>query len=152
MGGNIDDKKFTIKDDGTIVRGKKCPKCGKELISEGDYCEYCGAKIKGTTSKKGCGKAVLWLFLVAIMIVAAIVIITSLTTSNDNYYEWSEATDTTVAEEFYHEASSWDPDEGSYWGEEEVCCEEAVAEGQNEENYYEKAVKYSEATEWSTDW
>lgn len=38
-------KKFTIRDDGTIVRGKKCPNCGMELLSEGTYCEYCGAKI-----------------------------------------------------------------------------------------------------------
>lgn len=142
MGESIGNNKYTIKDDGTIVRGRKCPKCGRELISEGDYCEYCGAKIKGETStsssKKGCSKAVLWLFLAAIVIVAAIVITTSLTTSNNNYYyDGTEPTvDTTVAEEFYHEASSWDPEEGSYWGDEADYLEEV-------EPYYEE-YDYSE--------
>lgn len=49
MGGTINDTKFTIKDDGTIVRGRKCPKCGRELISDGDYCEYCGTRINGNS-------------------------------------------------------------------------------------------------------
>jgi hypothetical protein len=46
----IDDKDFKIQDDGTIVRGRKCPKCGKELLSDGLFCEYCGAKIGDTYS------------------------------------------------------------------------------------------------------
>lgn len=54
MGESIGNNKYTIKDDGTIVRGRKCPKCGRELISEGDYCEYCGKKIDlSTANNKG---------------------------------------------------------------------------------------------------
>ena len=46
----IDDKDFKIQDDGTIVRGRECPKCGKLLLSDGLFCEYCGAKIGDTYS------------------------------------------------------------------------------------------------------
>lgn len=43
-------KEFVIKDDGTIFRGRECPKCGKLLLSDGLYCEYCGEKIGDTYS------------------------------------------------------------------------------------------------------
>ena len=54
MGGNINEKNYTIKDDGTITRSRKCPKCGKELFSEGEYCEFCGSELnlKESTKKK----------------------------------------------------------------------------------------------------
>lgn len=45
MGETIDNKDFAVKEDGTIVRNRKCSKCGKESFSNGDYCEYCGHKL-----------------------------------------------------------------------------------------------------------
>lgn len=38
-------KGFVINENGEIVRNRKCPRCGWNLFSESDYCEYCGAKI-----------------------------------------------------------------------------------------------------------
>lgn len=116
MGGSTDGQKFSITDDGTIVRGRKCPNCGKELISEGAYCEYCGAKIKGTPSssapKKSGSKVVLWLFLMAVLIAATIGIIAALTTSNNNYY---------------HEVGNENRiTEDSVWPEYQECPEEQI--------------------------
>lgn len=79
MGGTIGGQKFSITDDGTIVRGRICPNCGKELISEGEYCEYCGAKIRGGLSQNnGSKKWVLWMvFFITVAVVVSIVLIVS---------------------------------------------------------------------------
>lgn len=45
MGEIIEYKDFTLNTDGTIVRNEKCPNCGKEVYSKGDFCEHCGHKL-----------------------------------------------------------------------------------------------------------
>ena len=64
MGGNINEKNYTIKDDGTITRSRKCPKCGKELFSEGEYCEFCGSKLNLKESTK---KKKIWIWILAVL-------------------------------------------------------------------------------------
>lgn len=45
MGDFIGNKGYVVNENGEIIRNRKCPKCGRTLFSEGDYCEYCGAKV-----------------------------------------------------------------------------------------------------------
>lgn len=52
MGEIRGNKGFAINEDGTIVRNKKCPTCGRTLFSEGGYCEHCGTKLNSGTGKK----------------------------------------------------------------------------------------------------
>lgn len=68
--GEIKGKKgFVVNENGEIVRNRKCPKCGRSLVSEGDYCEYCGAKIIG-----GRGHAIVWVCVAVVIVVAAVVL------------------------------------------------------------------------------
>ena len=53
----IDNKGFDVNTDGTIIRNEKCPNCGKEVYSKGDFCEHCGHKlhlVKGQDYEKKC--------------------------------------------------------------------------------------------------
>jgi uncharacterized membrane protein len=45
MAETIESKDFVVKGDGTILRNEKCPNCGKEVYSKGDFCEHCGHKL-----------------------------------------------------------------------------------------------------------
>ncbi len=45
MAETIENKAFVLNGDGTILRNEKCPNCGKDIYSKGDYCEYCGHKL-----------------------------------------------------------------------------------------------------------
>jgi len=45
MGETTQNKGFVVNENGEIVRNRMCSHCGKALFSDGDYCEYCGAKI-----------------------------------------------------------------------------------------------------------
>ena len=73
MGEIRGDKGFVVNEDGTIVRNKKCPKCGKNLLSEGEYCEYCGTKLD--SSKKQNSKWITVITLLALCVSALIGVI-----------------------------------------------------------------------------
>ena len=95
MGYDFENKDFKIKDDGTIVRGRKCPRCGKVLYSEGEFCEYCGARIAGNTSSENKSNN-WWKWL---LLMGAVFGVICLSENNSNQYEWVEETvDTTVVE------------------------------------------------------
>lgn len=97
MGENFDNKDFKIKDDGTIVRGRECPKCGKELYSEGEYCEYCGARIvRNTPSENEIHDWWKWLLLVLMIAGFAIIVIYLSKGFNNNIP--IDCVDTTVEE------------------------------------------------------
>lgn len=112
MGENIKENKYAIKDDGTIVRSRKCPKCGKELFSEGKYCEHCGSKIDSNTREKHKGNGWWkWLLLVLVFVGGGIALIC--TFYNDNYYNNSyyyseECVDTIAVEELDVEEDEFD--------------------------------------------
>ena len=53
MGEITGQDNFTISEDGTICRSKKCPNCGKEMFSTGEYCEHCGVKISSNIQVNG---------------------------------------------------------------------------------------------------
>lgn len=53
MGDTVTNMNYAVKEDGTIVRNRKCTKCGKESSSGGDYCEYCGHRLPKVNLKKG---------------------------------------------------------------------------------------------------
>ena len=36
---------YLLNDDLTVIYAKTCPKCGKQLIPESQYCSYCGEKV-----------------------------------------------------------------------------------------------------------
>ena len=68
MGEILEEKGFVVHDDGTIIRSKRCPKCGRSLLSEGEYCEFCGAKIvKSDPSPYN-----MWIVLLIIVVVLSI--------------------------------------------------------------------------------
>jgi hypothetical protein len=108
MGENIENNGFKIKDDGTIIRGRKCPKCGKESYAEGDYCEHCGARMVINTSS-GNGNSNWWKWLLLVLFFSGILIpVIYLSESNSNNYEWVEETvDTVVAESSFREQNGY---------------------------------------------
>lgn len=120
MGENFGNKDFRINDDGTIVRGWKCPKCGKESYSEGTHCEHCGARIDGNASTPKDGHN-WWIWLLLMFIIAGVAFgVVYLSENNSNDFEWVEdsisdaptaveVADTTCVEEY---------------GTEEVACVE----------------------------
>ena len=61
------DKSFVVDEDGTIVRNMKCPKCGMDLLSEGDYCENCGTKLRDSKSQNS-----KWIVLVSVLVLCFI--------------------------------------------------------------------------------
>lgn len=61
------DKSFVVDEDGTIVRNMKCPKCGMDLLSEGDYCENCGTKLRDSKSQNS-----KWIALVSALVLCFI--------------------------------------------------------------------------------
>lgn len=63
------DKSFVVDEDGTIVRNMKCPKCGMDLLSEGDYCENCGTKLRDSKSQNS-----KWIALVSALVLCIIAI------------------------------------------------------------------------------
>lgn len=63
MGEIIENKSFTLNADGTISRNEKCPNCGKEVYSKGDYCEHCGHKIHLEQAKDYEKKGAIWQFI-----------------------------------------------------------------------------------------
>lgn len=90
MGENFGNKDFRINDDGTIVRGRKCPKCGKESYSEGTHCEHCGARMDGNASTPKDGHN-WWIWLLLVLILAGITIPIGLSLDNnssDFYYNY----------------------------------------------------------------
>ena len=67
------DKGYVVNEDGTIVRNRECPKCGKKLFSEGEYCEHCGIKLD--SSKKQNSQRVMVITLLALFVSALIGVI-----------------------------------------------------------------------------
>ncbi len=113
MGENIKEKKYTIKNDGTIVRNRKCPKCGKEMFSEGKYCEHCGAKIESNIpAKKSGNNWWKWLLLVFVLVGVVIALICTFNNNNyynSNYYYSEECVDTIAVEEIVdNDYYDWD--------------------------------------------
>lgn len=53
MGEIVENQNYSIKEDGTIVRNRVCPHCGKESSSTGEYCEHCGRKLPKSNFRKG---------------------------------------------------------------------------------------------------
>lgn len=68
MGEIKGNKGFFVNENGEIVRNRKCPQCGRRLFSEGEYCEYCGAKVNGVRSH-----TVVWVC-AAVVVIAAVVL------------------------------------------------------------------------------
>ena len=60
----IENKSFTLNADGTISRNEKCPNCGKEVYSKGDYCEHCGHKLHLVQTEDYEKKAEIWQYVV----------------------------------------------------------------------------------------
>ena len=151
MGEYIENENFIVKEDGTIVRGKKCPKCGRVRFSEGDRCEYCRAKNNGDVDSlpKKQNKSVFW---VVLMVINAIIIVSlisiNMTTGDSESYEWVEEPIDTVVEEPISEteelteegtlSSAWDLEEESYWGEEDQDQNQDDAES----DYYDDEIEY----------
>lgn len=110
MGETTRNKGFAVNENGEIVRGRRCPKCGRSLFSEGEYCEYCGARIVNITSS-GNGSSDWWKWVLSILIIAGIAIgVIYLPENNKNNYKWEseeETVDTTVAEESHCEQNSY---------------------------------------------
>jgi len=68
MGEITGKKDFVVNENGEIVRDRKCPQCGRILLSEGNYCEHCGAKIvKSDPSPYN-----MWIVLLIIVVVLSI--------------------------------------------------------------------------------
>lgn len=129
MGGNIDAKKYTIKDDGTIVRGKKCPKCGKESCSEGTYCEYCGAKLGGNTPAEHTSNNWReWLLLVLIFAGIPFGVIYLSENNNNNYECAEEVIDSSDIEQTEIWPEYLDNPEEQVYAEHSAALEEAWAE------------------------
>lgn len=67
MGESVENKTFTFGDDGTIVRERICPVCGKETYSGGDFCEHCGHKLNYYKGKDYDKKPAFWEWLVLVV-------------------------------------------------------------------------------------
>lgn len=69
--GNIKDNNsyYVVNEDGTILRNRKCPKCGGELFSEGDYCEHCGASLSDSKNRN-----TKWIISVSVLVLCIIAI------------------------------------------------------------------------------
>lgn len=67
MGELLENKSFDVKNDGTIVRERTCPGCGKETYSGGDFCEHCGYKLNYYNGKDYNKTPAFWEWLVLVV-------------------------------------------------------------------------------------
>lgn len=69
MGEERSNTAFFVNEDGEIIRNRKCPRCGRILSSEGDFCEFCGTQLKSPKNRN-----YRWMPLVLILVFGVLVI------------------------------------------------------------------------------